>query len=156
MKNWYLKESQVITQATQEMTKGRKDFVSLPCQPRTLRANSTTANCIPRQTPVEGKGGHGSPLSPHCKAHTPSQSTLRQRKTWMRQIFDWDLGICSPQKLYFPPFPIPSAHTQFSLSPQTLHWNAVTNFSVPGQPGCCSTSFPLCFISSYGSNMFLT
>lgn len=23
----------------------------------------------------------------------------------------WDLAVCSPDKLYFPPFPIPSAHT---------------------------------------------
>lgn len=79
------------------------------------------------------RSGQG-PLSPCCKAHTPSESIQSQRKTWMRQIFDWDLGVCSPDKLYSPPFSIPLLTHQFSRSPQAFHRNVVTYFLVPRSP----------------------
>lgn len=101
-----------ITQPTKiKYPKPRKGFVQLPCQPRTLRANSTTANCIPKQTPAEGKTEYRSsqdkgPLSLYsqkqklcwAKRTRLHRAVRSQRKTWKRHTPDWDLDLrgCSP------------------------------------------------------------
>lgn len=108
------------------MTQSREGFVQLPCHPRILRANSTTASCIPKQTPAERmENTEFRPRTTEPKSPS-TQSQVRGKPGWEKPL-TWMWGPGS-DRFYSTPL---CSHNILHLLPHPFHLSAVTDFFMP-------------------------